>query len=124
MTTQEVANRLVELCRKGEYHTAHQELYADHVVSIEPDGAQGPARVEGIQGINAKAEQYVAMVEEMHANEVSDPIVAGNHFSVSMKSDATFKGMGRQQMEEVCIYEVENGKVVKEQFFYPVQPQG
>jgi hypothetical protein len=35
-----------------------------------------------------------------------------------MGIDATYKGMGRQKLEEIAVYEVKNGKVVKEQFFY------
>ncbi|HEY6899064.1 MAG TPA: SnoaL-like domain-containing protein, partial [Puia sp.] len=36
MTTQEIANRLVELCQKGDFETAQKELFADDCVSIEP----------------------------------------------------------------------------------------
>ena len=36
MTTNNVAKRLAELCRKGVFETAQKELYADEVVSIEP----------------------------------------------------------------------------------------
>jgi len=35
-----------------------------------------------------------------------------------MMMDATFKGIGREKMNELCMYEVEDGKIVKEQFFY------
>jgi len=37
MTTQEVANRLIELCRKGQILEAQQELFADNVTSTEPE---------------------------------------------------------------------------------------
>jgi len=76
-----------------------------------------------MEAIKAKGQQWEAMVEEVHGGEISDPIVAGNYFSISMKNDITFKGMGRQKIEEVCVYEVQNGKVVTEQFFYPIAPQ-
>jgi hypothetical protein len=35
-----------------------------------------------------------------------------------MSIDATMKGMGRQVLDEVCVYEVKDGKIVQEQFFY------
>lgn len=38
MTTQEIANRLVELCKIGQNDAAMQELYAADIVSIEPAG--------------------------------------------------------------------------------------
>jgi len=36
MNTTKVAERLAELCRKGEFETAQKELFAELVVSIEP----------------------------------------------------------------------------------------
>ncbi len=123
MTTQEVANRLVELCRTGQWDKVQAELYAEHCVSIEPQGAR-LERAEGMDAIRAKGEHWQAMVQEVHSGEVSDPLVAGNHFTLTMRNDITFKEAGRQQIEEVCVYEVQQGKVVKEQFFYPIEPQG
>lgn len=35
-----------------------------------------------------------------------------------MGMDVTLKGMGRRQMDEIAVYEVKDGKIVKEQFFY------
>jgi limonene-1,2-epoxide hydrolase len=35
-----------------------------------------------------------------------------------MVLDATIKGMGRMTLEEVCVYEVKDGKIVVEQFFF------
>ena len=36
MTTKEVADRLVELCGKGDFESAQSDLFADDAVSIEP----------------------------------------------------------------------------------------
>ena len=36
MTTQEIANRLAELCQKGDFETAQKELFANDAVSVEP----------------------------------------------------------------------------------------
>ena len=58
------------------------------------------------------------MMEEFHGAAIGDPIVSGNHFSCSMMMDATFKETGRERMDEICVYEVKDGKIVKEQFFY------
>jgi hypothetical protein len=35
-----------------------------------------------------------------------------------MDFDITFKDRGHQQMSEVCVYKVDDGKIVSEQFFY------
>jgi len=120
MNTEAVAKRLAELCRKGEYEQAQRELYAQDAVSIEmpgaPAGALGDAK--GLEAIYEKGRQFAAMVEAVHAHEVSEPVVAGNWFSVAMAMDVTFKGRGRTQMSEIAVYRVRDGKVVSEQFFY------
>ena len=117
MTTQEIAERLVELCRTGQYGEAQKELYADNAVSIEPAGSPNE-KVEGLEGIIRKGEEFSNMIEQTFGGEVSDPLVAGNYFSVRMSMDVQFKGMGRIQMEEICVYEVNDGKIVLEQFYF------
>ena len=123
MKTQEVAKRLVELCQAGQNLQAIDELYAPNIVSREPAGSPY-AEVSGFDVVKGKSEQWYANLAEFHSGEVSDPVVAGNHFSCSMKMDITTKDSGRFQMEEVCVYEVQDGKIVSEQFFYPMAPQG
>ena len=39
MNTQEIAKKLVEMCRQGKYLEAQNELYAENAVSIEPEGS-------------------------------------------------------------------------------------
>ena len=51
MTTQEIANRLVELCRAGQFETAQKELFATDIVSIEPFAS--PAFEKETHGLNA-----------------------------------------------------------------------
>jgi len=118
MTIQEIANRLTEYCREGNYNAAQQELFSEDAESVEPAHAPGMQSVKGREAIIAKGKQFQSMVEEIHGGSVSDPIVAGNHFVVALVIDATMKDMGRSTMEELCVYEVKDGKVVKEQFFY------
>ena len=119
MTTEQIAKRLAELCRKGEYEQAQKELYADDAVSIEADGSQG-GNVKGLEAIFEKGRQFQASVEAMHDSSVGDPIIAGNWFSLVMTLDATMKGRGRVNMKEICVYGVRDGKIVREQFFYDV----
>jgi hypothetical protein len=118
MTTQEVANRLSELFKQGKWMEAQEELFSNDAVSIEPPHAQGLQTVDGLDAIRKKGQQFSEMVEEMHGGWSGEPIVGGNHIAVAMGMDVTMKGAGRMKMEEVCVYEVKDGKVVKEQFFY------
>jgi ketosteroid isomerase-like protein len=120
MTTEQVAARLVELCRAGKYEEAQEELYADDAVSIEmpglPEGALADAH--GMEAIRAKGRAWQASIEEIHGGSVGEPIIAGDWFSVVMRIDATYKDMGRVDMSEICVYRVRDGKIVHEQFFY------
>ena len=118
MTTKEVANRLVELCRQGKIEDTLQELFADDAVSIEADDSMGPRTTEGLPAIVKKGEMFNSMVEEFHGSEISDPVVSANHFAISWDLDVTMKGKERSQMSEVCVYKVKDGKIVLEQFFY------
>ena len=118
MTTQEVANRYNELSQTGQWDKIQDELFADNAVSIEPQGAMGMQSVEGMPAIKQKGKQFGEMVEEMHGGYTSAPVVGGRFFSVGMGMDCTMKGMGRQKMDEIALYEVKDGKIVREQFFY------
>lgn len=121
MTTEQVANQLVKLCRDGKYEQVYAELYAPDALSIEPEGGTW-GTVKGLEAMAKKAQEWQRMVEEMISGEVSDPICADDYFSCTMKSKVRMKGE-IVNMDEVCIYRVENGKVVSEQFFYTPLPQ-
>ena len=118
MDTKQIAQRLVELCREGKYDQAQQELYGKDAVSIEGDGQKAEGVTRGFDAIRIKSKQWADNLVEVHGGSVGEPIVAGNWFSVVMGLDATYKDMGRVAMNEVCVYQVRDGKIVHEQFFY------
>jgi len=120
MTTQEVADKLVSMCRQGQNMEALNELYADDCTSREMKGMPNEF-VEGKEAILKKSEAWFANVEEFHSSEVGDPMVADKHFACTMKFDVTFKDKGRMQMEEISLYTVRDGKIAAEQFFYTTQ---
>lgn len=118
MNTQQIAERLTELCRKGDWKSAHNELFATDAVSIEQNDSPGFSKeTKGIDQIKKKGEAWEGMVEEVHELRVSDPQVAGNSFSVKMDMDMTMKQGGREKMSELCVYETRDGKVISERFF-------
>ena len=117
MTTKDIAARLVDLCRKGEFGTAQKELFAEDAVSIEPyETPDFGKETMGLKAIVDKGEKFGTMVETMHGLEVSDPIVAGNSFGMTMRLDVTMKGRDRMDMTELCVYKVKDGKVISEEF--------
>jgi hypothetical protein len=117
MTTQQVADRLVALCRQGQIPQAMEELYADDIMSIEP--AHAPVKsAKGKKAVFEKGKQFASLIETRHGGSISDPVVGGKYFSMAMKLDATFKGQGRMMFDEICVYEVKEGKIISEQFFF------
>ncbi|SDG39561.1 SnoaL-like domain-containing protein [Chitinophaga filiformis] len=118
MTTQEIATRLAELCKKGEFETAQKELYAQDCISIEPEATpEFEKEVKGLDKIFEKGNKFMSMVEEVHGVDTSTPVVAGNSFAFVLKMDMTMKGRGRMNMEELCVYTTKDGKVISEQFY-------
>ncbi len=49
--------------------------------------------------------------------ETSEPLVAGNSIAFTLAMDITMKGQGRMKAPELCVYEVKDGKIIREQFF-------
>jgi len=119
MTTQEVAATLVQLCSQGKFEEAGEKLYSPDIVSVEPGAPPGQSReAKGIAAVRAKGEWWVAN-HEVHSSVVEGPLLAGSHFAVTFKLDVTFKPQNRRfQMEEVAVYKVAGGKIVREEFFY------
>jgi ketosteroid isomerase-like protein len=118
MTTKEIAKRLKKLCDKGDWEGAHRELYAKDAVSIEPEASGGfEKESHGLDAILEKGKKWASMVSEVHEIEVSEPMVAGNTFAVTMRMDMTMKDKKRSDMTELCVYHVKDGKIISEQFF-------
>jgi len=117
MSTQEVANKWAEMCNQGQFLECVDELYAANIISREMIGTPDDV-VSGKQNIIEKSQKWLDSVQEFHGGNVSEPVVAQNHFTSIMSFDVTFKESGRQQMEEVCVFEVKEGEIINEQFFY------
>lgn len=118
MTTPDIAKRLVELCRKGDFETAQQELYAEDAVSIEPYATPAfEKETKGKAAIQEKGEKWASMLEEMKSIEVSEPLIAGNIFACTIQMSVTMKQGGDMNMTELCVYKVKDGKIISEEFF-------
>lgn len=121
MTTQELATHYRKLMMERKFLEIQDTYYAEDVVSqeMEKATAMGLAVItQGREAIKAKGIARRATIEEMHSYYCSEPLVAGEFFSVILKQDLTFKGRPRTTIEEIAIFQVKDGKVVKEQFFY------
>jgi hypothetical protein len=103
-TTKEIADRLVDLCRKGQFEATQKELFSTDAVNIEPYATPGfPVETKGLAAILEKGRTFTAMIEQVHTLEVSDPLVATNSFACTMRLDLSIKGHGRKNMFELCV---------------------
>ena len=118
--TYQVALGIVKLCSQGKFEEAAKTYYGQDIVSIEAAAAPGQSRESnGYDAVMKKGEWWNAN-HEVHSCVVEGPLVAGPYFAVTFKLDVTSKAMNNQrfQMEEIAVYKVENGKIVREEFFY------
>lgn len=120
MNAQQIATRLVQLCREGKNVEAINELYDDDIVSVEPEGSPMAGKTVGKQAVLDATNRWFDSVEQLHSVEISDPLVTDGFFACTMKIDATYKEHGRNVMSEMCVYQVRDGKIVSDQFFYNV----
>lgn len=119
MNTLEVGKKLMDLCQRGENLKAIETLYSPDIVSIEavamPDF---PKEMRGIDEIKKKNKEWVDNAD-VHSAEAHGPFPAGDRFAIYYKYDMTNKKNNqRTEMEEMGLYTVKDGKIVKEEFFY------
>jgi hypothetical protein len=117
MNTHEVANRYVTLAREGMNIQIQEELFDENVECLEPEHSPNPG-AKGKAAIAERLKQWYAGVEQVHDSTITGPLVIGNFFSVGMMMDMTMKGLGRFKMDELGVYEVKDGKIIREQYFY------
>jgi hypothetical protein len=118
MTTQQVADRFHELAQQEKWFEIQDEFFSDDVRSIEPENSPYFTNAAGKETVRKKGEEFVSRIEAAHKMTTSAPLVTGNHFVVAREKDITVRPHGRIQIHELMLYEVKNGKIVLEQFFY------
>jgi hypothetical protein len=121
-STAEIGAKLVELCRQQKNLEAVETLYRHDAVSVEAVGSETmPAVMKGLEAIRGKNDWWVAN-NEVHSANVRGPFPNGDRFAVIFEFEFTPKAGPkagqRIRMEEVGVYTLENGKIVREEFFY------
>ena len=96
---------LVDLCRQGKNQEAIARLYSPSIESVEPLAMPGMEQTQrGIANIKGKNQWWVDN-HEVHGNVAEGPFPHGDRFIERFK-------------DETGLYTVQNGKIVKEEFFY------
>jgi len=106
------AQRIVDLTIKHDDEGAFA-LYAPDVQSAEP----GQPATVGIEAIKQKFAGWHSMAPQAtwRARSVT---VDGNTIAIEWEGDVTFATGKQAVLNEVAIHEVENGKIVRERFYY------
>lgn len=120
MSAKEIGQKLVAFCKEGKNLESINTLYSENIESIEasagPDGNRIAQGIEAVRGKN----QWWSENHDIHSANVAGPYPHGeDRFAVRFEYDITNKPSGqRMQMDEVGLFTVEGGKIVKEEFFY------
>ncbi|PKV48837.1 hypothetical protein ATE84_0851 [Aquimarina sp. MAR_2010_214] len=117
MTTITIANKLVELLREKKFLEAQQQLFATNAINQEPDKFKEKS-VVGLEAMVQKEKRFLLYVKKWNHFEVSEPLVSKDHFSIRMITDVTMVNNDNIEIDEIIVYEVSDGKIIKEQFFY------
>ena len=57
------------------------------------------------------------MVDKVHSLSVTEPLVAENSIALVIGMDVSMKEGGhRMNINELCVYDIKDGKIVTEQF--------
>jgi len=117
MSTQEVAERVVELVRQQAWYKALDTLYDKDIVSVEASASEGEsAEKRGIDQLRGKIDWWLNAME-VHSFNAKGPFVAHDRFVVQYDADVTEKNSKKRfQLSEVGVYTVKNGKIVREEF--------
>jgi len=115
MDTAEVAKVFAEHC-KAERYEAAEELWAEDVVSIEAMPGEH-AHLQGRAAVKAKHAWWEENFK-VHSVVCEGPYVNGDQFGLTFAMDVTGPDGKREQMTEVALYTVRDGKIVEEKFFY------
>jgi len=118
LTTQEVATRFNELAQQEKWFEIQDELFAENVRSVDPSNSPYFGYAEGKAAVRKKGEDFVKGIQAAHRRYTTEPTVAGNHFVVGRQADITTQSYGRIQINELMVYEVKDGQIISEQFFY------
>jgi ketosteroid isomerase-like protein len=119
MDTMTIAKKLVELCKQQKNREALDTLFAEDAVSVEAGAPPGMQRdSKGLAALRAKSDWWLGN-HEIHSANVTGPWPHDDRFIVGFQYDVTNKPSGqRLKMDEVGLYTIKDGKIVREEFFY------
>jgi ketosteroid isomerase-like protein len=120
MNAREIGRKLVQLCKEGKNLESVDTLYAEDIESIE--AAKPPMGERITRGIANVRKNNATWLETntVHSHSTEGPYPHGDDkFAVRFNYDVTHNASGqRMKLDEVAVFTVKSGKVVREEFFY------
>jgi hypothetical protein len=115
-TPLEIAKDFAALIRAGKSDEVERKWLAPGIESVEGVGAS--MAWSGKKSVLAKYRGWEAD-HEIHSMTLDGPWVGATGFALRFALDSTQLSTGqRMQMEEIAVYTVRNGKVVREEFHF------
>lgn len=111
----ELGTALVQMVREGKFEP-NDALWSPKFSSIEGHGVA--MEWAGKKAVRAKNSGWYEQ-NTIHGVTVEGPFVGATGFAVKFLMDIEEKGTGsRKTMQEVGVYTIKNGKIVREEFMY------
>jgi hypothetical protein len=118
LSTAQIAEQFFALVSQGSFEEAQNIYFSPEIISIEiPDADGYRKKDQSLPAIAAKREAFQAIVASVESLKTGQLIIHGNSFAFAFELDFTVKNGGPQRLAEICVYQVEGGKIVTEQFF-------
>ena len=122
LSAAEVGRRIVDGVNELKFLQVIEDHYSPDVISIEAIGsAEMPAEMRGIDAIRGKNTWWLEN-HNVHSIEAKGPFPHGDRVAVFYRMDMTPRTGPRKDerttFEEVALYTIKDGKVVREEFFY------
>jgi ketosteroid isomerase-like protein len=108
----QLAQRIVDLTLAGD-DEGSLAFYAGNVESVEP----GMPPAVGLDAIKRKFAMWRSMIRDA-AWEARNLWADGNTILIEWVGHVTFQAGHEADMHEIAVHEVQNGKIVRERFFY------
>jgi ketosteroid isomerase-like protein len=119
MTTNELARKYVALCKESRHVECLDTLFAEDAVSVEAATPPvGERTTKGLAALHAKGKWW-GENHTLHKSELFGPYPHDDRFAVRFLYDITHKPSGKRlTRDEVGLFTVAEGKIVREEFFY------
>jgi ketosteroid isomerase-like protein len=119
MTATEVGKKYFALVKEGRNEECLDSLFAKDAESVEAGAPPGMERTaKGIDAIKGKSKWWTDN-HTVHSAEHFGPYPHDDRFAVRFLYDITHKPTNnRLTMDEVGLFTVKDGKIVREEFFY------